>query len=117
MKTATLTLFPLTLDRASAPEAIGSNAARILENLELDTAGRLKRRGGLARVSVTSVTLPILACGYFTRRDAIGLMIDFQTDGTLRLTQGPTVGWGDVTEFGGSRTAAQWYENFNEDGP
>lgn len=110
-------LFPLRLDRSTAPERLPVDAARILENVDVDFAlGRIRRRLGLAKTDVAACLSNVSSCGYFLRHDGVGLLLDSTEAGDVRISVGPVAQWKDSDDFGAVGVTVGNLENFNEDG-
>lgn len=111
-----IVLFPSRLDRTTAPERLPVDAARILENVEVDFAlGRLRRRGGMAKTDVAASSSSIASCFYALRHDGAGLLFDSSEGGVVRVSIDPVAGWNDVDDYGAIASVGN-LENFNEDG-
>jgi hypothetical protein len=117
-------LTPSHIERSVEPTLMAPDMARVLQHVDPTfLAGRLRRGAGFARTRVPSSSTTVTNVDIIERYDGNRMIIDCNTDGTVRLIVGEgtagcgrtVVEWGDPDDFGGSTAADIFQENFNEE--
>lgn len=111
-KEGVIQFFPVRLERGAAPEASAADAARMLENVDVSTPGRIKRRLGLALSNVDGVGYTVTSCFYCERADGVGMLFYGDAGGNLYVSLNPAEAWTDGDEF----EDEAFNEQFNEEG-
>lgn len=116
--TQSFTVFPNRLDRMTAPEALAQDAARILQNSQLDELqGRLRRTLGMVPSNpAAAYSTTAWNSGAFFTPAGNWLVLDDTENGTINVSTNPLPAWTNNDAFGASDTET-WIENFDEDGP
>lgn len=98
-----LELMPTKMDRFKAPHLLLPDEARLLQGIDVQfLQGRLVRGPGMIPIEITNASYTILSAFVAVRRDSRKMVIDCDTNGSVRGTTGSysgLVSCGPVNEW------------------
>lgn len=114
-KTVLVNIAPLSLDRATAPERLGPDAARICENVDLDwLAGRARRRAGIVKVKTSAFSHRVATAFAFVTGDGRKCLLTVDSAGALVLDEKIEL-LASIASADGGYDNDPWSENQLED--